>query len=190
MMPDEEVRIAREVADDALRRLAQVAGSLATYCDHAEHLEEADRTAIAASGAALRELSLELARSVGASAVDLYSVRLGQIERRHPLFPAGGFDGGAAAAAAKTWRDLQTVQSEHDRHYHPDVTGLSRYEQLRHYTFHVAKIAGAIADVIGTGGTDADDFIRRRIPDTLLFGIKLATLMNESLPQQPTRNGY
>jgi hypothetical protein len=118
-----------------------------------------------------------------------YARRLGQIERRHPLFPVADFDGGARAAAAKTWRDLQTVQAEHDRHYHPDVAGLSRYEQLRHYTFHVAKIAGALAQLSETESSEAKDFIERRVPDALLFGIKLATLVSEPLPEEPARQG-
>jgi hypothetical protein len=67
------------------------------------------------------------------------------------------------------------VQWEHDRRYHLDVFGLSRYEQLRHYAFHLAKLAGAASE------SDDRDF-QRRLPDVLLFGLKLATLMSEQLP--------
>jgi hypothetical protein len=78
-----------------------------------------------------------------------------------------------------TWRQLQRAQWEHDRHYHPDVLDLSRFKQLRHYTFHLAKLTGAAAE---TRSGDESDFLARRLPDLLLFGLKLATLTNEQLP--------
>ena len=73
------------------------------------------------------------------------------------------------------------MQWEHDRNYHPDVLGLSRYEQLRHYAFHLAKLAGAAA---AAASGDESDFLARRLPDLLLFGLKLATLTNEPLPDE------
>ncbi len=73
------------------------------------------------------------------------------------------------------------MQWEHDRHYHPDVLGLSRYEQIRHYAFHLAKLSGAAAEA---ASGDESDFLARRLPDLLLFGLKLATLTNEPLPDE------
>ena len=50
--------------------------------------------------------------------------------------------GHKAIYTANSWRALQLVQAEHDRHYHPDVCGLTKGEQLRHYALHLAKIVG------------------------------------------------
>lgn len=168
--------------NDAAARLATASASIAGYCDRAEHLEPTDPTVIHTVALTLRELAVELAAEQEIDIVEAYRTRLEAVEQRHPLYPAGGYaavetipDHGA------TWRQLQRVQWEHDRNYHPDVLGLSRYEQLRHYAFHLAKLAGAAAQ---TGGDAERDFLTRRLPDLLLFGLKLATLVNEQLAEQ------
>jgi hypothetical protein len=170
------------VLSEAASRLAATSASVSAYCDHAEHLEPTDREDIRTAGNELRTLAVELADAKQLDIVQAYRRRLESVERRHPLYPAGGFaavdqipDEGA------DWRLLQRVQWDHDRHYHPDVLGLSRYEQLRHYAFHLAKLAGAATEA--ASGRESD-FLESRLPDLLLFGLKLATLTNESLPDQ------
>lgn len=168
--------------NDAAARLATASARIAGYCDRAEHLEPTDPTVIRTAGLTLREVALELAAERQIDIVEAYRMRLEVVEQRHPLYPAGGY---AAVEAipehGATWRQLQCAQWEHDRHYHPDVLGLSRYEQLRHYAFHLAKLAGAAA---ASDGETERDFVERRLPDLLLFGLKLATLVNEQLPEQ------
>jgi hypothetical protein len=168
--------------DHAARQLSLISARVATYCDHAEHLEATDRSEIIAAGSDLRNLSAELAAEGGIDLAGAYRRRLEMVEQRHPLYPAGGYaaidqipDHGA------TWHLLQTVQWEHDRRYHPDVLGLSRYEQLRHYAFHLAKLAGAATQAVDGSSTD---FYGRRLADILLFGLKLATLMSERLDDE------
>ena len=168
---------------EAASRLAIVSASVATYCDRAEHLEATDRESIGTAGAELRDLAFELAATNNIDLVESYRARLLLVERRHPLYPAGGFvAANEIGHQGVTWRQLQSVQWDHDRHYHPDVLGLSRYEQLRHYAFHLAKLAGAATQA---ADKDPSDFLERRLPDLLLFGLKLATLVNEQLPEQP-----
>jgi hypothetical protein len=99
------------------------------------------------------------------------------------LAQPGGFDGHAAALAAETWRDLQLVQIDHDRRYHADVFGLAKAEQLRHYALHLAKIVGAFAEA-----ADYAELINRRLPDVLLFAIKLQTVMGKRLSDEPLRH--
>jgi hypothetical protein len=158
--------------------------SVANYCDHAEHNEVVDSTWVTEAGEALARLALELATECGVDLVDAYAERLAVIEARNVLDGPGGFDGRASARAAETWRELQLVQVEHDRHYHPDVIGMSRLDQLRHYAFHLAKIVGAFAPP-----DDADDLLNRRLPDTLLFAIKLRTVMGQRLADEPLPRG-
>jgi hypothetical protein len=169
--------------EEAMVRLASASASISAYCDRAEHLEPTEPASIRSIGAELRMLAFELAADRKIDLVQAYRARLESVEQRHPLYPAAGF---AAAdeipEVGATWPQLQRVQWEHDRHYHPDVLGLSRYEQLRHYAFHLAKLAGAAADA---ADGDASDFFSRRLPDLLLFGLKLATLTNEQLPDEP-----
>jgi len=162
------------------------AAAVANYCDHAEHNEPLDAHWVTEAGAALATLARELASACDADIVDLYAERLRTIEERNVLARRDGFDGRAAALAAATWRDLQLVQADHDRHYHPDVVGMARLDQLRHYAFHLAKIVGAFA-----APENHDDLVTRRLPDTLLFAIKLRTVMGQRLPDKnlPGRQG-
>ena len=166
--------------DEAAVRLARASALVSGYCDHAEHLEAVERQDIVRAGAELRGLALELAAANAIDLVDAYRRRLETVERRNPLYPAGGFAAIDHIPDEPTWHLLQEVQWNHDRHYHPDVFGLSRYEQLRHFAFHLAKLASAGAEA-AVGDTGA--LFDVRFPDVLLFGLKLATLMNESLPQ-------
>src|SRR5207244_1518377 len=110
--------------------------------------------------------------TAGLDLFELYAERLGAIEARNVVARLGAYDGHAAALAATTWRQLQVVQIEHDRYYHADVAGLAKAEQLRHYALHLVKIVGAFACP-----ADPDDVVSRRLADTLLFAIKLHTVM-------------
>jgi hypothetical protein len=167
---------------EAALRLARASALISGYCDHAEHLEAAAREDIVRAGAELRTLAVELAAANSINLVEVYRHRLESVERRHPLYPAGGFNAADQIPDQPTWHLLQVVQWNHDRNYHPDVFGLSRYEQLRHYAFHLAKLASAGAEA---AGGYAGALFEVRFPDVLLFGLKLATLVNESLPDDP-----
>jgi hypothetical protein len=155
---------------------APLAAAIARYCDHVEHNEPAETSEVVAAGEELGALALEFAYASKFDLIELYAERLGAIENRNVLNAPGSCDGRAGALAAKTWRDLQLVQAEHDRFYHPDVLGLSKYEQLRHYAFHLSKVVGAFAEA-----NDEDELISRRLPDSLLFAIKLRTVMGVRL---------
>jgi hypothetical protein len=159
---------------------APLAAAVANYCDHVEHNEPAETTWVVDAGERLGQLALDFAQASNLDLVDLYANRLAAIEARNVLAGRGSFDGGEAARAAETWRDLQLVQAAHDRAYHPDVVGLSKYEQLRHYAFHLAKLVGAFAEA-----RDDDELLNRRLPDALLFAIKLRTVMGTRLSDDP-----
>jgi hypothetical protein len=156
--------------------LAPPAASVANYCDHVEHNEAAETAWVVDAAEKLQALAVEFAKEGGVDLVELYAERLGAIEARNPLARPGGFDGHAAALAARTWRDLQLVQVEHDRYYHADVIGLAKAEQLRHYALHLMKIVGAFAEPRA-----AEELLARRLPDTLLFALKLRTVMGTRL---------
>ena len=164
------------------RDLAKVSAAVANYCDHIEHNEMVELDWITDSGERLREIACEVALEEGLDIRALYSERLRAIEARNPLSTDSSLDGGEAAVEAMTWRDLQLVQVAHDRYYHSDVNGLTKADQLRHYAFHVAKLAGSYAEM-ADGTIDVQDFRSRRLPDTLLFGIKLATVTGKRLPE-------
>jgi hypothetical protein len=157
---------------DLALRLASPAADVANYCDHTDHNEMTDRAWVADAGRTLVREACAFANVEGLSIVELYAERLGAIEARNVLAHPGAYDGHSAALEAKSWRDLQLIQVQHDRYYHPDVIGLSKAGQLQHYALHLAKLVGAFAVA-----ADADDLLRRRLPDVLLFGIKLLTVM-------------
>jgi hypothetical protein len=161
-------------------RVAPPTAAVANYCDHVEHNEIAKATWVLDAGGQLRELACGLSAAAGLPALELYAERLGEIEARNVLMRPGGYDGHRAALEAETWRDVQLVQIDHDRAYHLDVLGLTKSEQLRHYALHLTKIVGAFAQP-----RDEHELLRRRLPDVLLFGIKLATVMGARLDDKP-----
>jgi hypothetical protein len=171
--------MAPRVFQDFALRLAPPTAAVANYCDHVEHNEMADRAWVLDAGVQLRELACELSTNSGLSLFDLYAERLGEIEARNVLAQPGGYDGHRAALGAHTWRDLQLAQADHDRHYHPDVVGMAKDQQLRHYALHLAKAVGAFAEP-----RDEDELLHRRLPDVLLFAIKLSTVMGERLAEE------
>jgi hypothetical protein len=167
---------------DVVLALAPCAADVANFCDHVEHNEAADRHWVIDAGTMLRRIACGLARDEGQDLRELYALRLRAIEQRNPTCTPESLDGAELARQAASWRDLQLVQVEHDRRYHPDVVGLAKFDQLRHCALHLAKLTGAAASV-AQGIADANDFRTRRLPDLLLFGLKLATIMGERLPE-------
>jgi hypothetical protein len=178
------MKLTHAYMDSLVLELARIAGDVANVCDHAEHNEPVDLECIRQSGQKLRALAMSTAEEFGTDGLALYSQRLALIENRNVSHHELSFDGKRSAEAAQTWRDLQLVQAEHDRSYHPDVIGLKKADQLRHYALHLAKLAGAGAGVIA-GDVDETDFVTRRVADMLLFGIKLSTVSGEKLAVEP-----
>ncbi len=170
----------RSAAQGYAVRMAPPTASVANFCDHAEHNEVAERDWVLGPAAALHALAVEIAAAHGLSVVELYAERLGEIEARNVLARPAAYDGHRAALEAASWRELQLIQAEHDRHYHSDVSGLTKAEQLRHYALHLAKIVGAFAEP-----RDKRELLEKRLPDLLLFAIKLATVMGARLPDEP-----
>jgi hypothetical protein len=159
---------------------AQASALINAYCDRAEHNETVERDWVLDAGRTFRLLGLELAQDLSCDPFGLYARRLVAIEKRNVLY--AGEDLGQSIREAKTWRELQLVQVEHDRLFHPDVFGMSRADQLRHYAFHAAKLAGVLAGQ-AQGAPPAADVFEGRIADLLLFGVKLATVMFDKLPE-------
>lgn len=163
--------------------LVRSAGALATYCDRAEHSENTDRGVIRAAARELRRVAVETSRAVGYDLQALYAERLAGIEARHPAFGDGMFDGAEGVRKAKSWRQLQNVQYLHDLNYHADVAGLAKWDQVRHYTLHISKLAMLALDA----STDSSEqgswhsFLGHRLPDIVIFGIKLSTVSGEKL---------
>jgi hypothetical protein len=172
-----------DLLTDTALVLAVVASDVANFCDHVEHCEPADIDTVRGCAATLRSTALRLGKGFGRDALELYAGRLGMIEARNVLNHPGSFDGASAALAACSWRELQLVQVEHDRTYHPDIIGLPKAEQLRHYALHLAKLAGSTA-AVARGDAEEQDWLMRRVADMLLFGIKLATVSGEKLADE------
>lgn len=164
----------------ALREAAAISSSVATHCDRAAHNEDTASSTLSTAGARLRDLASFLARTLQVDLLEAYGRRLEAVEGRspyEPLLPKPP----DRLTHARTWRDVQLVQLAHDRHYHPDVFGLSKSEQVVHITLHLCKLTGTLARLSDGDPSDLADFSRRRLPDLLLFGVKLSTLAGESL---------
>jgi hypothetical protein len=159
---------------------------VANYCDHVEHNEFVDVAWVLDSAEELRSVACAIAAAEELDLQAVYAARLRVIEKRSPHWTSGTLDGGALVKTSATWRDLQLAQAQHDRYYHPDVSGLTKLDQLRHYALHVAKLVGAVAEVAQSPGS-RDDFLARRLPDLLLFGLKLSTVCGERLPEHRWR---
>jgi hypothetical protein len=171
-----------QTLSDAGLALAATAGEVANYCDHVEHNEPADPEVVRVAGEQLRRMGFKLSWRLGHDPLELYARRLEAIESRNVLWSANSLDGAQLARSADTWRALQLVQVAHDRAYHADVVGMAKIDQLRHYALHLAKLAGATA-AVARGEADQADWLERRVPDMLLFGLKLSTVSGEKLPE-------
>lgn len=163
--------------------LVKAAGTLATYCDRAEHSEVADRQSVTAVALSLRSLAVATCHDTGFDLHTLYAERISEIERRHPAFADDMFDGASMVRIAKTWAQLQSAQYRHDQAYHPDVIGLAKWEQLRHYTLHISKLAMLSLETSETAA-ERTAFLARRLPDIVIFGIKLSTVCGERLSDE------
>jgi hypothetical protein len=170
-------------AAEHLTELAVATAEVANFCDHVEHCEAVSRDWVTDAGKTLRTLAVCMAADASLDVFELYAHRLDGVERRHPLFPVQGYHGREHALEARSWNELQAVQYRHDQLYHPDVLGLQKLDQLRHYALHMSKLTGALGAAIRDDAA-AEDFSRRRLPDLLLFGLKLATVMGQRLPDE------
>jgi len=162
--------------------LVRAAGRLAWQCDHAEHAEHFDRVPVIEAGLNLRAAAIDAFQLLALKPIASYAARLAAVESRSPLSGTGLFAAEVAIPKVETWRDLQVAQLLHDRVYHPDVLGLARSEQLRHYTLHVSKLAWLALEACD-GGAAIESFVPARIADSLLFGVKLSTVAGEILPE-------
>jgi hypothetical protein len=178
--------VAAVVSHDLALHLAVQAAAVANVCDHAEHNETLSFDEVETVGAELRTIATEIARQRNISLIEVYAARLDQIERKNVLYIPINEQGGRARFA-ETWRDLQLIQAAHDQLFHPDVAGLAKYDQLRHYAFHLTKLAGAFARAALAPKDELVDgeVWERRFPDMLLFGIKLSTVVGHKLPDEP-----
>lgn len=177
-----------ELLREQQRSLIRVAATLAAYCEHVEHNEPHRVVDAASAGDQLRRIAFSLAQAAGVSLLGSYRERIAEIEAAsvHSVTAIDGIAdmvGADALQHATTWRQVQVAQLVHDRRFHPDVFGLSKLDQLRHYTLHVTKLAGLLVD--------ADDeeswptFVKHRLPDLAVFGTKLATACNQVLGDEP-----
>jgi hypothetical protein len=177
-----------ELLREQQRGLIRAAADLAAYCEHVEHNEPHQVADIAAAGDQIRRIASTLARAAGVSLLAAYRARITEIEAAS-VHSATAIDGIADLAGVDalrhtvTWRQVQVAQLIHDRRFHPDVFGLSKLEQLRHYTLHVTKLAGLLMDAEDDASWST--FVQHRLPDLAVFGVKLATACNQVLFDEP-----
>jgi hypothetical protein len=178
------------LAEQSARELVRVAAALASFCEHVEH-NEPTLLHLPIDGAhRLRGVAASLAELFDVDLREAYAARIRQVEEAS-LFsrvPGQGdleVPGADAMDEAHTWSDIQVAQILHDRRFHPDVFGLSKVDQLRHYTFHVTKLAGLLIDAIDSNDWDA--FVSRRLADLAIFGVKVSTACNDRLPDSPVK---
>jgi hypothetical protein len=156
--------------------------SVAAYSDHIDHNEVADISDVRAAAAGLRELGRRIIGTAGETLPQAWAERLSGFEVRHPALE-GPSDAPERIRRATTWRETQVAQYDHDRLYHPDIIGLAKRDQLLHAVVHIAKASGDLAKAATC--TDAVDgmIVRDRAVDLAVFGVKLATLCGERLPE-------
>ena len=165
--------------------LIRSASACAAFCEHIEHNEPATTQQVVAAAESMRQLAAQLADQSGLSLRQAYEDRIRAVEASSMLRYVATTErtelaGADALASSRRWDEVQIAQLAHDRQFHPDVFGLSKIEQLRHYTFHVTKLAGMLADAVEQESWNA--FRDERLADVAVFGVKLATVCNERLP--------
>jgi hypothetical protein len=178
------VTLDREL-DHTLRVVGRATADVAKYCDRSHHADRSDRAAVSRAANVLIDEACRLADAMEIDIFTAYAARVEAVEGINVLQARGDFDGGEAIRRASTWRELQEAQIQHDRHYHPDVFGLHRRDQVEHCCFHLSKLVGWFIRVLDRDEGALEEVRVRRLPDLLLFGIKLATLMGEPLAEAP-----
>lgn len=164
--------------------VAKISGTISNFCDHREHLEPSSPKDIEVAAFGLQSIAVAIARHENEDLQELYANRIEVIEKRNPAYTSPPkVDGRSLVLRARTWRDLQGAQLEHNRFYHPDVAGLSPINQLRHYAFHVAKLGKSLVEQ-AEDSVPREDFISTRLPDIVIFRILLATAVNQKLPDE------
>ncbi len=82
-------------------------------------------------------------------------------------------------------KELQKFQHDHDLRFHSDVMSWDKGKQLEHSTFHLAKLAGLFSTYCEKThhgeSVDASRLFEERIPDILVFALKLSNLMQLDL---------
>lgn len=180
--------IDRATLEASQRALTKAAADLAEFCEHIEHIEPNWVDKAARAGDHLREIAAQLSAHSGLSLASAYAERIRSVEERSLMRHVSLFDdatelpGAAALSDAKGWDEIQIGQIIHDRQFHPDVFGLSKIEQVRHYTFHVTKLAGLLVEAIESG--DWASFRQERLADIAIFGVKIATVCNVQLARE------
>ena len=186
------LRVDRALLEASQRALTRAAADLAGFCEHVEHNESNSVEEAARAGDRLREIAAQLSAHSGLSLASAYAERIRSVEERSLMRHASLFDdarelpGAAVLSDAKGWDEIQIGQIIHDRQFHPDVFGLPKIEQVRHYTFHVTKLAGLLVDAIEKD--DWASFEQERLADIAIFGVKIATVCNIQLPPRSVDN--
>ena len=165
---------------DHMHALVRAGGLVGKYCDRAEHAEGPVAVFVEV-GDLLREQAVRVATELRQDLRDLYATRLHQVEVRNSAYAPDEYDGAAAVRTAATWRDWQLAQLRHDRVYHPEVAGLSKYDQVRHFAFHLQYLTW-LADEACASPALRNSYVVDRVPDVLLFGLKFATIAGQHLP--------
>ncbi len=174
IMSDKQVQVS------AFADLVEVTGRLSQFCDRLEHNEGADRMELLDVGRLLRESAVVAIRASSVKLRDRYADRLEELESRNVLRWDGDAHWPDRIRHAKTWREVQVAQARHDATYHPDVVGLPRAEQVRHYTLHLSKLVWKMYRACEDDIT-WNSFAESRLIDLVVFGVKLATVANYSL---------
>ena len=175
-----------EFLEESQRAVTRAAADLAGFCEHVEHNEPNSVESAANAGDRLREIASQLSVHCRVSLVARYAARIRAVEEKSLLRHATLFEdemslvGADALTLATTWDELQIGQIIHDRQFHPDVFGMPKIDQIRHYTLHVTKLAGLFVDAIDNNNWDA--FQQDRLADIAIFGVKIATVCNVKLP--------
>ena len=179
--------IGHSVLEASQRALTRAAADLAGFCEHIEHNESNSIGIAARAGDQLREIAANLSARSGISLTSAYAARIRAVEEKSLLRHVSLFEsavtlpGAEVLASAQTWDEVQIGQLIHDRQFHPDVFGLSKLEQIRHYTFHVTKLAGMFVDALDNNAWPI--FQKERLADIAVFGVKIATVCNIELPR-------
>lgn len=174
--------------EDSARGLIRVAAALAGFCEHVEHNEPTIHQLPIDAARRLRAIAVDIATGTEIDLAQAYATRIAHVEQTSlhsqvPGSPIPFLPGADAMTSAATWAEFQIAQVVHDRQFHPDVFGLSKLDQLRHYTLHVTKLAGLLIDAIDSN--DWDSFSPHRLSDLAIFGVKIATTCNDRLPAIP-----
>lgn len=166
------------------KQFVLAAATLSKHCEHVEHCESNSVNDINLVSEKLLQIALSIAIENKINLAEVYLKKLQTVEaKKHLQKTLLNEDPSLQAGPLTkdiTWQKIQINQLIYDRQSEPNMLGIPKYEQVRHYALQITKLASLLFEA--TENNQLKDFCDKHLADIAIIGVKLATLRGIKLP--------